>query len=91
MNIPGDDLQQYVDCIDVILKDFNQPTFYKIPKFHTSLLWCLPTRDKRYQGSNKLDNSALLQLEEELKSVIEEINRDFQFDLENDVVSIPQM
>ena len=91
MKIPGDDLQRYVNCIDDILKEFNQPTFYKIPKFHTSLLWCLPIRDKRYEWSKKSDNSALVQLEEELKAVIEEINRDFQSDLENDVVSITQL
>ena len=90
LQVSVDDLQEYVNCIDAILKEFNQPTFYKKPKFHTSLLWSLQIRDTQFEWSKESDNSAVIILEEELQGVMKKINKDFQAALENEVVSMAQ-
>merc|ERR1719412_2915224 len=86
LQISADQLQNCVNSIDAVLKEFNQPTFYKTPKFHTSLLWCLPVQDKLTEAPQDIDNSSIMRLQEELHSVIEEINKEIHTAIENEVL-----
>merc|ERR1712154_506137 len=88
LQVSADQLQNCVDSIDVVLKEFNQPTFYKTPKFHTSLLWCLPVQDNLSEAPQDVNNSPIMRLQEELHSVIEEINKEIHTAIENEVLDI---
>ena len=73
----AEQLQEHVNLIDGILKEFGQPEFYKDPKFHVSLIWCLPITEN-LSGVGISKESATINLEKQLKECIEEINRDLK-------------
>ena len=73
----AEQLQEHVNLIDNILKEFGQPEFYKDPKFHVSLIWCLPITEN-LSGVGISKESATINLEKQLKECIEEINRDLK-------------
>ena len=74
----AEQLQEHVNLIDSILKEFGQPEFYKDPKFHASLIWCLPITDNALSNVEISKESATINLEKQLKECIEEINRDIK-------------
>ena len=74
----AEQLQEHVNLIDSILKEFGQPEFYKDPKFHASLIWCLPIIDNALSNMEISKESATINLEKQLKECIEEINRDIK-------------
>ena len=74
----AEQLQEHVNLIDSILKEFGQPEFYKDPKFHASLIWCLPITDNALSNMEISKESATINFEKQLKECIEEINRDIK-------------
>ena len=74
----AEQLQEHVNLIDSILKEFGQPEFYKDPKFHASLIWCLPITDNALNNLESSKESATISLEKQLKECIEEINGDIK-------------
>ena len=74
-----------------MLQDFGQPMFYTDPKFHASLIWCLPINKNEeksfspHQVDSNIENS-----ERQLNLILKEINQEFQLAIENEEVSSAQ-
>ena len=62
----ADELTKYVSNIDAVLQDFGQPIFYETPKFHTSLLWCLPLTNQENNCQHNEDATNIEILEKRL-------------------------
>ena len=76
-------MQEYVSCIDGILKEFNQPEFYRPPEFHVSLIWCLANIYTQPEDSLETKHRHTIDLERDLQESIEEINEKFGAALDN--------
>ena len=86
MQTCGDQLPKCVDSVDNILKEFDQPEFYRTPKFHASILWCLPLSNESEENTN-IQNSKHLDLETELQGFIKDINEEFRAAIKTGEVS----
>ena len=87
IQISAEQLQQYVKCIDEILKEFSQPEFYQPPKFHVSLLWCLPISNAEPECYMETKKPRIIDLEKDLHDCITELNKEFKAALATGKVS----
>ena len=83
----ADEFTKYVSIIDGVLQEFGQPIFYETPKFHTSLLWCLPISNEENRILQNQDSHEIDSNEERFEVIIKELNKEFQVAIDNDEVS----
>ena len=69
-----------------MLQDFGQPIFYETPKFHTSLLWCLPFDNEENNFSINRDNNKVNIIEKRFDVIIKELNKELRLAIENEEV-----
>ena len=69
-----------------MLQDFGQPIFYETPKFHTSLLWCLPFDNEENNFSINQDNNKINIIEQRFDVIIKELNKELRLAIENEEV-----
>ena len=69
-----------------MLQDFGQPIFYETPKFHTSLLWCLPFDNEENNFSINRDKNKVNIIEKRFDVVIKELNKELRLAIENEEV-----
>ena len=60
--------------------------FYEIPKFHTSLLWCLPFDNEANNFSKNQDSNKVNIIEKRFDVIIKELNKEFRLAIENEEV-----
>jgi len=80
----ADELSKYVSNIDGVLQDFGQPIFYQTPKFHTSLLWCLPFDYEENDLSINQDCNKVNIIEKRFDVIIKELNKEYSLAIENE-------
>ena len=68
------------------MQDFGQPIFYQTPKFHTSLLWCLPFDYEENDLSINQDCNKVNIIEKRFDVIIKELNKEFRLAIENEEV-----
>ena len=68
------------------MQDLGQPIFYEIPKFHTSLLWCLPFDYEANNFSKNQDSNKVNIIEKRFDVIIKELNKEFRLAIENEEV-----
>ena len=73
-----------------MLQDFGQPMFYTDPKFHASLIWCLPINKNEKSSSPHQVDRNIENSEIQLNLILKEINQEFQLAIENEEVSSAQ-
>jgi len=84
----ADELSKYVSNIDGVLQDLGQPIFYEIPKFHTSLLWCLPFDYEANNFSKNQDSNKVNIIEKRFDVIIKELNKEFRLAIENEELDV---
>ena len=77
LEVVAEQLLRAVCSIDEVLKDYNQPEFYKPPKFHVSLLWCLGRTDPEIDKTDETEKEASENFEVELCELAQELNQEF--------------
>ena len=68
------------------MQDFGQPIFYQTPKFHTSLLWCLPFDYEENDLSINQDCNKVNIIEKRFDVIIKELNKEYSLAIENEEV-----
>lgn len=84
----ADELSKYVSNIDGVLQDFGQPIFYETPKFHTSLLWCLPFDNEENNLSMHQDSNKVNITEKKLDVIIKQLNKEFRLAIDNEELDV---
>jgi len=82
----ADEFTKYVGIIDGVLQEFGQPIFYETPKFHTSLLWCLPISNEENRFLQNQDSLEIDSNEERFEVIIKELNKEFQVAIDNNEI-----